>query len=90
MISYKTSRKFGLAGIVRRAHEKACGLALCCYYDLRAKNMDAARQVDYFGNIATITERPRFWVYSIGELVRWCAAQLVAVAALYLQLANLK
>jgi hypothetical protein len=79
-----------LASIVRRAHEKACGLTLQDYRDLAKSDAKAAQKVDYLGNITTITERPRFWVYSIEELVRWCTAQLVAVAALYFQFTSLK
>jgi hypothetical protein len=78
-----------LAAIVRRAHEKACALALHFYYDLNERNMDGVQKVDYLGNITTITDRPRFWVYSIEELVRWCAAQLIAIIALYIQIASL-
>ncbi len=79
-----------MAKIVRRAHERACGLALLNYHDVARENAQGDLGVDYLADLTTVTERPPLWVYSVDELLRWAAAQLIAVAALYSQISNLQ
>lgn len=79
-----------LANIVRRAHERACGIAISYWQNLsshpdrahRDKAMDPHSLADLF----EISARPKFWVYSSDELWRWIAAQLLAAAAVVAQI----
>ena len=82
--------QFLLTDVVRRSHEKACIIAIDDFqrrFSVRSTNIIP---IDYIADVATATERPRFWVYSPDELLRWLAAQLVALVALYEQIQSIK
>ncbi|MEU4530017.1 hypothetical protein AB0F49_17465 [Micromonospora ureilytica] len=76
------------ARIVRNAHDRSCRIAIAVY--ARSKRsmhrITDEQRVEMLTGLAEISTRPRFWVYSADEMMRWSLAQAVAFAALVAQI----
>jgi hypothetical protein len=74
-----------LARIVRNSYDTACSLAGHLYASVNTSD-SASHRIDQLANLAQITVKPRFWVYSTEELWRWLLAQGLALGAVALQI----
>ncbi len=82
-----------LGRITLQAHERACNLAANEMRRLYAESQegrcetpgDSWQFVENLSNLITITARPKFWVYSFDELLRWTLAQGLVITGLLYQ-----
>lgn len=83
-----------LSRIVRQCHERKVRVAgrkfslAVSGHDSGVEPRHDARLLSVLADLTTVTQRPKFWVYSADESLRWALAQAIAFAALGLQVFN--
>jgi hypothetical protein len=74
-----------LARIVRNSWDRACSIADQARASL-TESYTSNRSIDQLANLAQMTVKPRFWVYSTEEFWRWMVAQGLALGAVAAQI----
>jgi hypothetical protein len=78
-----------LGMVIARAHDRACRLAVHAYeLEIQASSLSQSERVRKLAELMEATTPPKLWVYGLDGFIQWGGAQIVATAALALQIAS--